>query len=745
MDLLSFYSQFRDETAENLRTYAQGLLALESLDDDDGRRAQIDAVFRAIHTVKGSARLLGFEPIGKVAHTCEHILGAVRDGRRELDRALIDDLLKGGDAILELVSAAVEGRTAAVDADLLAARLGRGLPKDVPADAPPGEAEHPAGSADDENAQLPTHPAQREPPRRGARQQTVRVRVDRLDKLLNLAGELTVGRQSHTGHLQALEELAELLDQQQRVLLTLESELRRLRFSQSQRETLDQHLNAMLNVGERAGRALRAQLERFGQYAAHSAQLVDDLEQEVMAVRLLPISTLFANLPRAVRELARDLGREVALTLAGESTELDRKVIEALADPITHLLRNALDHGIEPPDERERAGKPRQGTIAIAAQALGSSAHVTIRDDGRGIDPQRLREAAVRKGLLASDAAAHLSDQEAIELVFTPGFSTAQLITDVSGRGVGMDVVRTNIAELGGQVQVESQPGAGTTVTLTLPLTLVTTRVLLVEAAEHLFGVPASGCRGSVWVRPEKIRTIEGRAMIDHGGVLAPVVRLEELLALGEPRPLGQRRMPALLVGAAKRPMAVIVDRMVDEREAVVKPLGALMERQQRYSGAVQLGDGRLALLLNPLTLERMGRGAALAVPAARDANARRQRLLVADDSFATRELIRSILHSAGYDVATAVDGLDALDKLQADTYDLVVSDVEMPRVDGFALTSRIRGELGRADLPVIIMTSLASDQHRRRGLDAGAQAYIVKSQFNQSNLLETIRQLLGG
>lgn len=748
MDLSSFYSQFRDETAENLRTYAQGLLALESLAaDDDGRRPQIDAVFRAIHTVKGSARLLGFEPIGKVAHTCEHILGAVRDGRRELDRALIDDLLKGGDAILELVSAAVEGRAATVDPDALAVRLGRGLPKDAPADPAPAAAEAPEEAASPAEAApdaartgvLPM------PPRRAARQQTVRVRVDRLDKLLNLAGELTVGRQSHAGHLQALEELAELLAQQQRVLLTLESELRRLRFSQSQRETLDQHLNAMLNVGERAGRAARAQVERFGQYAAHSAQLVEDLEQEVMAVRLLPISTLFANLPRAVRELARDLGREVALALTGESTELDRKVIEALADPITHLLRNALDHGIEPPDERERAGKPRQGALELAAQALGSSAHVTIRDDGRGMDPRRLREAAVRKGLLSADAAALLSDQEAIELVFTPGFSTAQLITDVSGRGVGMDVVRTNIAELGGQVQIESQPGAGTTVTLTLPLTLVTTRVLLVEAAEHLFGVPASGCRGSVWVRPEKIRTVEGHAMIDHGGVLAPVVRLEELLALGEPRPLGQRRLPALLVGTAKRPMAVIVDRMLDEREAVVKPLGALMERQRRYSGAVQLGDGRLALLLNPLTLERMGRGAALAVPAARETSARRQRLLVADDSFATRELIRSILHSAGYDVATAVDGLDALDKLEADTYDLVVSDVEMPRVDGFALTSRIRGELGRADLPVIIMTSLASDQHRRRGLEAGAQAYIVKSQFNQSNLLETIRQLLGG
>jgi two-component system chemotaxis sensor kinase CheA len=752
MDLSSFHIQFRDETAENLRVYTQGLMALETLaPDDEGRRPEIDAIFRAMHTIKGSARLLGFEAIGRIAHTCEHILGAVREGRRDLDRALTDDLLKGGDAILELVSAAVDGRPSGMDVEAFANRLGRGLPKDAENAPPPVTLAPPIdnGGALQNAPMLPEAPSAVLGPqpssRRARARQTVRVRVDRLDKLLNLAGELTVGRQSHAVHLQALQELADLIAHQERTLLTLESDLRRLRFSQSQREGLDGHLNGMLNAGERAGRIIKAQLERFGQYASASAQLVEDLEQEVMAVRLLPISTLFANLPRAVRELARDLGREVQLTLAGETTELDRKVIEALGDPLTHLLRNALDHGIEPPEERERVGKPRQGTIEVAAQALGSAAQITIRDDGRGMDPQKLRDAAVRKGLLTADAAALLSDQEAIELVFLPGFTTARLITDVSGRGVGMDVVRTNIGELGGQVQIESQFGAGATIRLILPLTLVTTRVLLVETGEHLFGVPATGCQGSLWVRPEKIRTVEGRAMIQHEGGLVPVVRLDGLLELGEPRPLGSRRIPALLIGAAKRPLAVIVDRMLDEREVVVKPLGPLMEKQRRYSGAIQLGDGRLALLLNPMALAQMTRGAAIAAPPARDGAVSRHHLLVVDDAFATRELIRSILHSAGYDVTTAVDGLDALDKLKAASYDLVVSDVEMPRVDGFTLTSRIRAEIGHTGLPVIIMTSLASEQHRRRGLEVGAQAYIVKSQFNQSNLLETIRQLLGG
>lgn len=740
MDLASFYSQFRDETAENIRIVTEGLMALEGNRlEGEARRERIDAIFRAMHTIKGSARMLGLEDIGKVAHTCEHILAAVRDGRRALDRFLTDELLKGSDAILELLAAAIDGKPSSIDVEALTNRLGRGHPaSSIEASAAPSPA--PSQSPGDEATPQPAPKSVRERAR-----QTVRVRVDRLDRLLNLAGELSIGRQIEESHLQALEELKELLGRQQRAMLTIESELRRLRLAPTQRELFDREMNNALNAGERADSIVKSQLERIGQHTAHKAQLIDDLEQEVMAIRLTPVATLYANLPRAVRELARDLGKEASITLIGETTELDRKVIEALADPMVHLIRNAIDHGIEPAEERERLGKPRQGMIEVAAQAHGGRVLISVRDDGRGMDPQQLRETAVRKGLIGADAAASLSDQEALELIFLPGFTTAKIITDVSGRGVGMDVVRTNLAEIGGEVQIESQPGVGTTVLLSLPLTLVTTRVLLVEAGGQLFGFPASGCQGVVWVRRSQIRTVEGRAVFQHNQTLTPLLRLDELLGIANGHPFASAtRAPALLIGGVRRPMALLVDRMVDEREAVIKPLGPLLEKQRRYSGALQLGDGRLALLLNPMTLTQLGRGTALIAQAPEQSQRRRARLLVVDDSFATRELIRSILSAAGYEVATAVDGLDALDRLRAETYDLVVSDVEMPRVDGFALTSRIRSELGKTDLPVIIVTSLASEAHRRRGLEVGAQAYIVKSQFNQNNLLETIRQLIG-
>ncbi len=741
MDLTAFYSQFRDETAENIRALNEGLLALESpAEDTSQRREYIDAIFRAMHTIKGSARLLGFEAIGRIAHTCEHILGAVREGRRELDQALADDLLRGGDAILELINAIVEGRAPVVDVEALTLKLGRGVRKELPELGEESGAAPPAPASTEVPAPLAARSS------RATVRQTIRVRVDRLDRLLNLAGELAVGRQTQMVHLQALEELQILLGQQERMLLGLDAELKKLRFSATQREALDRHINGVLNAGEHAGKLISTQVERFEQHAGQSAQLVEDLEQEVMAARLLPISTLFTNLPRAVRELAREVGKEVALTLLGETTELDRKVIEALNDPLLHLIRNAVDHGIEAPDEREAAGKPRQGTIEVSAQAFGAYAHMTIRDDGRGMVPQRLREAAVRKNLLSHDAAAVLTDQEALELIFLPGFSTAQIITDISGRGVGMDVVHTNIQELGGQVQIDSRPGIGTTITLLLPLTLVTTRVLLVEVGEHLFGLPASGCRGSAWAYPNEVRSIEGRAMLLYEGHLTPLLRLADLLDVAGAQPFPARhRSPTVIIGTAQRPLALLVDRLVDEREIVVKPLSPLLERMRRFSGAIQLGDGRLVLLLNPAILAQAARGMALSRPILRrDATAHQSHLLVADDSFTTRELIRSILQSAGYEVTTAVDGLDALDKLRAGTYDLVVSDVEMPRVDGFQLTTQIRKDLGLTDLPVVIVTSLASESHRRRGLEAGAQAYIVKSQFDQSNLLDTVRQLLG-
>lgn len=768
MDLSKFYNQFREETIENIRILNDGLLALEQKADpaDLDARSHLDAIFRAMHTIKGSARVLGFASIGRLAHTMEDILGAVRDGHQSLGRDLTDQLLHSGDIILELTDHAIEGRGSDRDLDEIIDTLERTSRGIVAGEA----AAHPASSAPPRETPPPAAPApakpvaappeiaaapapQPEAPQdrsnfrsRTASRQTVRVRTDRLDRLINLTGELVIGQQVLSVHAQSLHDLAHLNQQQERTLLALHNQLSQPGIARPQQEMLNREVNTLLNAAEQMRQILRKQVEQLDQYMSQFHGLVDDLEQEVIATRLLPISTTFAALPRAVRELANTTGKEVLLELHGETTELDRKLIELLGDPLLHLVRNAVDHGIEPPHEREAAGKARQGRIRINAEAVGGEVRVTISDDGRGIDPERMRTIAVNKGMISAERAAMLSDQEALDLIFVPGFTTARLLTDISGRGVGMDVVRTNISELGGQVVLESQPGQGTQISLLLPLTLVTTRILLVRVGQQTFALPASGCQGLIWITLDSISTIEGRATIGHDGHTIPVIQLSDLLGM-EAEPLFQQnsRIPAVMVGSTQRLLSLLVDDVLDEREAVVKPIGPLLELQRRYSGAVQLGDGQLVLMLNPMSLAQEARGVMLTASVQAASHTRQQRrLLIADDSFTTRELIRSILHSAGYDVTAAIDGLDALDKLRAQSYDLVVSDVEMPRMDGFTLTANIRQELGLRDLPVIIVTSLASEEHKRRGMEAGAQAYIVKSQFNQDNLLGAIQQLLG-
>jgi two-component system chemotaxis sensor kinase CheA len=730
MDLAAFHQQFREEAAENVRVLQDGLLALETEAGAGQRQATVDRIFRAMHTIKGSARVLGFEPISRLAHALEHLLGELRQERRVFDRPLADALLRGGDAILTLSDAAVAGRAPPLDVEALIASL----PASAGATAPPAVSAPAAAPPE----APPVAPAS--PPR--AARQTVRVRVDRLDRMLNLAGELVVSQQMLVNHADELRALQVAVERQLHALSQLEAELARLRFSPLQRQALDMRLAAAHEAGARASVLVQRQAERFSRHTGQHELLVRDLEQEVMAARLLPIATVFGGLPRAVRDLAQATGKQVRLSLDGETVELDRKVLEAIADPLLHLVRNAVDHGIEMPEQRQAAGKAPQGHLTVRAEAASSEVRVVVADDGRGIDPQQLREQAARRGIISAESAAHLSDHEALELIFAPGFSTASVITDISGRGVGMDVVRQNLAELGGRVEVESQPGLGTSVTLILPLTLVTTRILLVRAGRDSFALPASACQGVVWIDQQQVQSLEGQPIVEHEGRTVAVRNLAELLGTAAPATTsGAGRTPAVLTGGPQRPVALLVDELLDEREVVVKPLGALLAPQRHFGGAVQLGDGSLVLLLNPVHLMQPGRKAPLDKPAAAP---RVRRLLVADDSFATRELIRSVLQSAGYEVVVAVDGADALEVLRSQPIDLVMSDVEMPRLNGFELITRIRAEREFHHLPVVLVTSLASEEHRRRGLEVGAQAYIVKSQFDQQNLLEVVRRLLG-
>lgn len=457
-------------------------------------------------------------------------------------------------------------------------------------------------------------------------------------------------------------------------------------------------------------------------------RLLGELRDMAFSMRLLPISAITGPLPRAVRDLARAAGKEVEFVISGADTELDRVILESLSEPLSHLLRNAIVHGIETPADRERASKPARGRVELRAVPRGSMVEIVIADDGRGVSPEAI-EAAGREESLAG-------------LLTKPGYSTAREVTDLAGRGVGLDAVKAYVNALGGNLSIWSQPGHGMDVVLLLPLGLALTQVLLFERGGEVYGVPLTAVEEVVMVA--KTFTLQGQHALEVRGRSLPVTDVAAILGMGAP-PLADAS-PAIVVSAGGRRVITTCDALLGAGEVVVKPLGPVLTDLADYIGAAVLGDGRIALLVAPATLTRRvapARAATEPEPAPDIAAA--PRILVVEDSFSVRELQRSILETAGYPIVTARDGRDALATLDRDSQiALVVTDIEMPGLDGIELTRAIRARAARSSLPVVIVTSHGSDDDRRRGIEAGADAYMTKDSFDQQTLLATVERLVG-
>jgi two-component system chemotaxis sensor kinase CheA len=467
------------------------------------------------------------------------------------------------------------------------------------------------------------------------------------------------------------------------------------------------------------------------------------LDERIHQVRMVPFEQACDALHRTVRDLAARERKPTELAIEGGEIELDRSIIDGLRMPLLHLVRNAVDHGIETADERSLAGKPARGTLSISAALRGDRVEVVVRDDGRGVDLDRIRERLRQNGMPAPT-----DDQDALRMIFEAGFSTAPSVTDVSGRGVGLDVVRTQIEALRGTVGVTFQPGRGTCFTLALPLTVTTLRALLVRVGAELFALPSANVERLVRAGASQLAQLQGRETLLTAEAPLPLVSLAELVgAEAAPPSAAQDKLPIVIVGQPGERVALAVDELIAEQDMVVKQLGKRIRKLRHVSGATLLASGRVALLLHTGDLVRTALGR---VPARRaggmfeaSAASARKRVLLVDDSATTRTLEKSILEAAGYEILSAVDGAQAWQLLQEHGADLVVSDVEMPNMTGFQLAQTIRGSKRFRDLPLILLTSLDSDQDRGRGLESGADAYLVKSAFDQTNLLETIRQLL--
>jgi two-component system sensor histidine kinase and response regulator WspE len=490
--------------------------------------------------------------------------------------------------------------------------------------------------------------------------------------------------------------------------------------------------------------------EEVEQFGARSSDLVERLYREALQSRMRPFEDGLPGLARMVRDMARKLGKQARLEIVGADTGVDREILERLESPLTHLVRNCIDHGLEPPEDRRTAGKPAEGKIRLEARHHSGQLRITVFDDGRGIDLDQVRARAVARGLVPAEVASRLSADEVFDFLFLPGFSTAPAVTEISGRGVGLDVVRSLAHEVGGSVSIESRPGVGSSVHLQLPVTLSVARVLLVEIGGDPYALPLARVARLAVHGQDELSILEGRRFVTLDGQSVGLVDGAELLGLGL-TPTGAGTVSIVVVRDRSSTFGLVVDRFLGECKVVVRPLDPRLGKVRDVSAAALQDDGTLVLILDVDDLlrsieELLSGGRLRSSRGARIEAACEERkvVLVADDSITVRELEKSLLANRGYTVHVAVDGIDALNCLRAGRYDLVVSDVDMPRLNGIELVRRIKADPRLSSIPVVIVSYKDREEDRLLGLEVGANHYLTKSAFHDETFLKTVIDLIG-
>ena len=772
---------FKIEADEHLQAISSGLLELKNKPDIQKQAAIMETIFREAHSLKGAARAVNLTDIEAVCQAVETVFSALK--RKEIDPSpeLFDTLHKAIDTIADLVSSSdrketVPGKDAVSEIRRQLACLTAG----EHASAPESEAPTPRQDAvpvtlkeqvpEDNGGGMPESEvcdaipsalqfAEEKP----ALPETVRISTAKLDSLLFQAEEMLSLKLMAAQHAADIRDTKVLLDSWQKEWAKIYPEMREARQiterKEQQNDTLqtDSQLDIMKTVFDRNQGHMQslegklADLTASIEYERRSINgMVDNLLQDMKEALLLPFSFMLEVFPRFVRELSRDQEKEVELVLRGGDTQIDRRILEEMKDPLIHLVRNCIDHGIEKPKEREKNQKPRHGTITMAISNVnGHQVEILFSDDGRGIDPIIVKKAAVERGVVSKDEADKLNDQEILSLIFRSDVSTSPIITDISGRGLGLAIAQDNVEKLGGRISLETRLRTGTSLHIVLPLTITTFRGVLVRTSDQLFMIPTSSVQQAVRIKQDEIKTVENRETIQLNGHVVPLVRLDTVLELPQNRNHGQNPefIPALVLGSAEKRIAFRVDKVLDEQEALLKSFGRQLSRVRNVTGATVLGSGRVVPVLNVPDLMKSALKESATLPreiVAKGESAEKEKnVLVVEDSITSRMLLKNILESAGYQVKTAVDGIDAYTTLRTEEFDLVVSDVDMPRMNGFGLTAKIRSDRKLAELPVVLVTALGSKKDRERGIDVGADAYIVKSSFDQSNLLEVIQRLV--
>ena len=753
----SMLDLFRMETREQMRVLTDGLLQLEQGAAD---AAMLESMMRAAHSVKGAAAIVGLDPALRLAHAMEDVLVAAQEGRTQLDPDAVDVLLGAVDLLQQLAdlpesdAGGADTTHGARLADLLAALAElRGsprtaVPKAPPAPRPPSPPPTPpAPPAPPTAPAMPAPPAPAPTPAPTAAAAPAIAHATGSDELATLAGQARL----HAGQLRPWIASLQRYKRHQRGVFEALDQLQ-----DAIRTMGDPHLAELAQLVADRAAPLRDDLHRTirdaENYERQALNVSTRLADEVLALRMCRFADGVHGLPRMVRDLARGLGKDVRVEIAGADTLVDRAVLARMEAPLNQLLRNAVDHGMEPPDERVAAGKPAHGTIRLEARHRGGMLALEVADDGGGVDPERIRAAAVRRQVAAPAFAPELSQAELMEFLFLPGFSLKDSANEISGRGVGLDVVQEAVRRLNGTVRTESTLGAGFRTVITLPLTQSIVRALVVDVAGEAYALPIARVERVLRVPAADVLTLQGRQYITVGdtGEQLGLVAASQVLELGETVAGGDLALVA--IGTGRERYGLVVDAVHGEQSLTVQPLEPTFGKLRDVAAAALLDDGTPVLILDvPDLVMSIGRlldtGAALrlGLQAAGPADgARARRVLVVDDSLTVREMQRKLLAARGYHVDVALDGLDGWNQLRAADYDLVITDIDMPRLDGIGLLERIRHDPRLGRLPVMIVSYKDRPEDRTRGLEAGADYYLAKGAFHDATLLDAVRDLIG-
>ncbi|MCG7849656.1 MAG: hybrid sensor histidine kinase/response regulator [ANME-2 cluster archaeon] len=757
---------FKIEAGEHINAISSGLIELEKAQTVEKQMEVIETVFREVHSLKGAARAVNMTDIESVCQNLESVFATLKRKETALSPDLFDVLHQTVDTLNSLLLSAGAKRTASERS--MIKELTHRLESEAAGVVQPHKEEEPEKIETEvpAAAQAIEAPQVEKPVFTG----TVRVSTAKLDSILLQAEELLSVKQS-AGHRSAeLREITASFAQWKKEWENIRHDVRSIRRAlekNSEQSIENRPADRQRKINPKVMKNLEF-LEWNSTYvkstehrlaALHRSceddyrlldKIVEGLLDDMKTVLMLPFSSLLDIFPAFVRKLSRDHGKEVELVIRGEDIKIDKRILDEMKDPLIHLVRNCIDHGIEKPDERVQKNKPLQGTVTIAVSQKNShQVEILVSDDGAGIDLMEVKSAAVKLGIISKDEAGKLGDQEVQSLIFLSGVSTSPIVTDISGRGLGLSIVGEKVEKLGGTVSLETHPGTGTACRILLPLTLATFRGILICVDEHLFVLPTANVEQVARVNKEQIKTVENRETIRLNGQAVSLVRLADVLKFAQKGTADESAnlLQVVVLGSAERRIAFLVDGVLSEQEVLVKKLGAQLTRVPNIVGATILGTGKVVPILNVSDLMKSavlmeGPGRLPAAPVKKE-EIKRKSVLVVEDSITARTLLKNILELAGYDVKTAVDGIDAFTIMKTEDFDLVVSDVDMPRMNGFDLTAKIRRDKELSELPVVLVTALESREDRERGIDAGANAYIIKSSFDQSNLLEVIRRLI--